>query len=51
MTTTTNTVKELMELLKTLDPNTEVHCFDNTMGWSNLSVTVSETDGVTFEAE
>lgn len=51
MTTTTNTVKDLMEFLKTLDPNTEVHCFDSETGWSNLSVTVNKTDGVVFEAE
>lgn len=45
------TIKELMEMLKNLNPETEVHCFDSELGWSELKVTVSETDGVVFEGK
>lgn len=51
MTKTVKTVAELMEMLKNLDPNTEVHCMDSDLGWSNVKVDVNETDGVTFEGE
>lgn len=42
------TVKELMEMLKALNPETEVHCFDSELGWSELEVTVNEIEGVVF---
>ena len=42
------TVKELMEMLKALNPETEVHCFDSELGWSELEVTVNEAEGVVF---
>lgn len=45
------TVKELMEMLKNLNPEIEIHCFDSELGWSELKVTVDEIDGIVFTGE
>ena len=45
------TVKELMEILKNLNPETEIHCFDSELGWSEVKVSIDNTNGVIFEAD
>ena len=45
------TVKDLMEILKELNPDTEVHCFDNSFGWSDVSITVTKEEGVIIESK